>query len=110
METQGSLLKGCVRPGVQELPGNERPGSRTWAHRNYREGLRSQECEPGASLQRTVEERRVMDEYGRNEGITGRGEDLCLGGRHGDQEDTQRDKKRIWRQRLWRTEEAFSQA
>lgn len=37
------------------------------------------------------------------EGITARGEDLCLGGGHGDQEDTQREKKGIFR-----AEEAFN--
>lgn len=45
----------------------------------------------------------MTDEHGRSEGITARGEDLCLGGRHGDQEDTQREKKGILR-----TEEAFN--
>lgn len=33
---------------------------------------------------------------------------MCLGSRHGAQEDTQREKKRIWMQKLLRTEEAFN--
>lgn len=63
-----------------------------WACRNYREGLLSEDCEPSASLQRTVGERGVMNEHGRIEGMTEGGgfvpgEQAWCPGRHPEREE-----------------------